>query len=469
MHAAPRLVFALFFFAACSGERSSNDALQAIGTADPTTGNAPLTVNFDGNQSLPLDGTITWDFGDGATSDATTPSHTYENSGKYSAVLTITAPDGASDSKTFEIDVMGSAASAPTAVANANVTSGAWPLAVHFDGRGSSDPDSDITSYRWSFGDETPDAEGAEVDHTFEAQGGFQVTLTVTDSGGRSATATIDVRTSAPPCPTFGSARVSGNVSSGILTEVSGMVASRSQDGILWVHNDSGDGPRVYALNRYGVLIAGYDLNVPAWDWEDIAIGPGPAQGTNYIYVGDIGDNEQRSNVALVHRFPEPTVPEPSAQPPLIRARNVETLSVSYPNNMAHNAEAMLVDPVSGDLYIITKGSSGPSLIFRAQAPLIANRELPLTAVGSLTFRGEVTAATISPDGGAIVVRTYETGYFWARPLSRRVEQVLGPAACVVRLANEMQGESITFSADGRDLFSLSEGMGQSIYYYQRN
>ena len=77
------------------------------------------------------------------------------------------------------------------------------------------------------------------------------------------------------------------------LGEVSGMVASRSNPGFFWVHNDSGDEPRIFLIDK--------ELNIKMTcslegatnrDWEDIAIGPGSVDGKNYLYIGDIGDND---------------------------------------------------------------------------------------------------------------------------------------------------------------------------------
>ena len=75
-------------------------------TANPTSGNAPLTVNFT-DQST---GTITswdWDFGDGSNSTDQNPSHTYNDADSYSVSLTVSGPDGSdTELKLFYIDVL---------------------------------------------------------------------------------------------------------------------------------------------------------------------------------------------------------------------------------------------------------------------------------------------------------------------------------------------------------------------------
>jgi hypothetical protein len=86
---------------------------------------------------------------------------------------------------------------------------------------------------------------------------------------------------------------VAGTINSAALTEVSGLAVCRNNPHVLWLHNDSGDRARIFAVNTAGRLPGIYTLpGVTAIDCEDIAIGPGPGKGTSYIYVGDIGDND---------------------------------------------------------------------------------------------------------------------------------------------------------------------------------
>ena len=92
-----------------------------------------------------------------------------------------------------------------------------------------------------------------------------------------------------------------------VLDEVSGLAASRKNPDVLWVHNDSGGSPRVFALNAAGDHLGIYNLNgAQATDYEDIAIGPGPTAGTDYLYVADTGNNSLGRSTVTVYRVPEP-------------------------------------------------------------------------------------------------------------------------------------------------------------------
>ena len=97
--------------------------------------------------------------------------------------------------------------------------------------------------------------------------------------------------------PIFGDRQNWGEIEYNIINEASGIVASRKNPNIFWTHNDSGDKNRIYVFNYTGKHLGEYYLNdCNARDWEDIAIGPGPEDNSDYLYVGEIGDNHSKYN-----------------------------------------------------------------------------------------------------------------------------------------------------------------------------
>ena len=54
--------------------------------------------------------------------------------------------------------------------------------------------------------------------------------------------------------------------------------------------------------------MASFFLDFENRDWEDIAVGPGPVDGKNYVYVGEIGDNDAKYRFKRVYRFEEPVL-----------------------------------------------------------------------------------------------------------------------------------------------------------------
>ena len=169
-----------------------NQAPTAAASGTPTTGKEPLTVLFSSAGSTDGDGTIVsyaWDFGDGGSSTQADPSHTYLQDGTYSATLTVTDDNGATDQATVTIEVTPN--QLPAAAINANPTSGARPLVVSFSGAASADPDGTIVAYDWDFGDGEDSAQQSPT-HTYAA-GTWTATLTVTDDSGGTDSATVQI------------------------------------------------------------------------------------------------------------------------------------------------------------------------------------------------------------------------------------------------------------------------------------
>ncbi len=272
-----------------------------------------------------------------------------------------------------------------------------------------------------------------------------------------------------PVCPMYAKAVTAGLVQEPSLTEASGVVASRKTPGVLWVHNDSGDPARVFAISDAGVALGMFLLGgASAVDWEDIAIGPGPVSGQSYLYLGDIGDNgESRSNVE-VYRVAEP------AEVASAMLAGIEQITLVYPDH-PHNAETLLVDPSNGDLYIVAKSGDGISPVFRAAAPVSAAVPITLEQVTTLTFGAAplaggatTTAGDISADGSEIAIRTYGSAFLWRRAPGATIAQALATEPCPIPLANEGQGEALGFAADGSGYYTLSEGTLVPLSFYAR-
>jgi PKD repeat protein len=183
------------------GAISGKQAPTARVSASTLSGPAPLTVNFSGQTSSDPDGAIVsyhWNFGNGGTSSAISPSHTYDVAGTYIAVLTVVDNDGLASSASVTITASAAANLPPVAKASASVTSGTAPLPVTFSSTGSSDPDGTISSYKWTFGDGTSSTASAPS-KTYSSPGSYNVVLTVTDNNGATATASVSVSVTANP------------------------------------------------------------------------------------------------------------------------------------------------------------------------------------------------------------------------------------------------------------------------------
>lgn len=177
----------------------------ASARADPTRGTAPLTVLFYGGASSgPNVAAVVsedWDFGDGMGSGVRAVPHTYSQPGTYTGTFTIQDELGGTSRATVIIQVSQVANQAPTATILADRTSGEAPLTVQFTGQGT-DPDGTIVRYDWDFGD-GGFAGGQQVEHTFTLVGIYNVSLTVTDDRGATATAWLRVQVGTAAAQSF--------------------------------------------------------------------------------------------------------------------------------------------------------------------------------------------------------------------------------------------------------------------------
>jgi hypothetical protein len=249
------------------------------------------------------------------------------------------------------------------------------------------------------------------------------------------------------------------------IDESSGVVASRRNPGLFWTHNDSGDGPFVYAFDRAGRSRGTWRVEgARARDWEDIAVGPGPEAGRPYIYAGDIGDNEERRESVVVYRFREPEIKDEDAASTRESPRATapaEAISIKYPDG-AHNAEALLVHPSTGDLYVVTKGADS-ARVYKLAAPFDASGvntpALVATLRGPGFFGALVTGGDISPDGRRVALCDYASGYELTLPEgSKSFDDIWRQKPTLVPLGARLVGESVCYTLDGAALLATSEG-----------
>lgn len=227
---------------------NENQAPIAVASADTTEGNAPLDVNFTGDQSSDDIGiaSYSWDFADGTTSNVPNPTHTFTDPDVYIVTLTITDDGGLEDTDTITITVS-DPNGAPIAVATSDISEGSAPLEVTFNGEQSTD-DQGITLYSWDFGDGSTSTE-MNPTHTFVGEGTYEVILTVADANGQEDTDTITITVSSPNLAP--QAIATSNVSEGDAPLEVSFTADQSTDdvGIVSYNWDFGDGTSSTEVN----------------------------------------------------------------------------------------------------------------------------------------------------------------------------------------------------------------------------
>lgn len=253
--------------------------------------------------------------------------------------------------------------------------------------------------------------------------------------------------------------------------ELSGVAPSHVYPGLLYVHEDSGNSNEVYVTAADGrnagklVLQGGSNR-----DWEDIATGPGPEKDKSYIYVAEIGDNNSAYPSVFIYRFQEPDLSAANAAT-VINITAIDKIELQYPGGPV-NAESLLLDPLTKDLYIATKQNSR-STLYVARYPQSATTKTTLITLDKLPF-DLLTSGDISADGSEIVLRNTGQIWYWKRQAGETI------AAALLRkpqdapyARNERQGEGICFALDGSGYFTDSEtkkyaGEKVAISFYKR-
>ncbi|WFB08875.1 esterase-like activity of phytase family protein [Streptomyces sp. LX-29] len=231
------------------------------------------------------------------------------------------------------------------------------------------------------------------------------------------------------------------------ITESSGLAASRVHPGVYWTHNDSDDGPYIYAVDsRTGRVVATVTMRGigDPRDVEAISIGP-----DGDVYVGDIGDNLNGTWPKVwIYRFPEPK----QLRDVTVKATQ---FTVRYEDG-PRDAEALMVHPVTGRVYIASK-SQDKGRLYAGPERLSTSGENVFRRVmdlGDWGFDKGVTDGAFSPDGSRLVLRGYISvvEYRWKKD-GKPTPLEQSPPMPFLR-----QGESVTFTPDGGTLMYGSEG-----------
>ncbi len=247
------------------------------------------------------------------------------------------------------------------------------------------------------------------------------------------------------------------------LNEMSGLAFSKLHQDLVYVHNDSGGEPKIYILDSLGNQLGEIELlGAKNRDWEDIAVGPGK-DGLSSIYVGDIGDNFAQYEYITVFRIPEPIHLKPSMRVP------PEKINLKFPNGPM-DAETLMVDPKTGDIFILSKRDKENTL-FRLAADRFGEGEAVLEEIMKLPLTSSV-GGDISQDGAQIIIKNYLDVYYWQRIGDEDLAESLSRNPIRLPYSPEPQGEAIGFTPAGEAFYTISEvrfDIQPVLYRYPKN
>ena len=310
----------------------------------------------------------------------------------------------------------------------------------------------------------------------------FAIALVV-GCGGPHAVAIDAADAPAPtgPCPGAYLPPDDVDVREPALVETSGVVASRRNPGVLWLHNDSGDQARLFALAAGDGAALG-ELAVPglglAADLEDVGAATCPDGVTPCLWLADTGNNGKGRTDLAIYAVAEPAV---SRAAPLGHATAATTwrLPLTYDAG-AIDAEALAVAADGRSLFLFEKVDAERARVFTATAPFVDGAPIVMTTAGALTSPGiavtfgrMITGAALHPSGTRLLLRVY-TGSFEYRDLGPGWASALDAAArttVAIGPLTEPQGEAIAYDQAGRGVWTVSEDpdglVAQPLHHYR--
>jgi hypothetical protein len=246
------------------------------------------------------------------------------------------------------------------------------------------------------------------------------------------------------------------------LPEASGLASSVVNPGYMWAQNDGQNPSEVFLIDTTGQVRMICKLPVDNRDWEDVAVGPGPDSNKTYVYVGEIGDNNAVYDTKYIYRFEEPRADTGGQSVTL-----TDTLKIQMSDGK-RDTETMMIDPVTNDLYLISKREDSVG-VYKVAQPF-SNELMTAQKVGVIPY-SKIVAGSFSHDGTEILLKDYDHVYYWKRSKNEPLEQVLLRQPQELPYEREAQGEAITWTLDRSGYYTLSEtnpGKPAYLKFYKR-
>lgn len=252
------------------------------------------------------------------------------------------------------------------------------------------------------------------------------------------------------------------------IAESSGLVRSLRHPGIFWTVNDSGGEPCLFAINGQGETKGKVRIPKAAnFDWEDLTIGR-DEDNVPYLFIGDIGDNLKLRATLQIYQVPEPDLPEDAGKETESAAPRIWHLT--YPDGR-HNAECLMMHPMTREIYLLTKEENGQSSLYRVPNAVTraSGIALKLAKILDLSFparprvgrrpsmASEATDAEFSSDGKRLVVATYSYLYEWKLGRRQPLETALQLPPQIIEPPLTRQMEAVCYDEDHKSLWFTSE------------
>jgi hypothetical protein len=249
------------------------------------------------------------------------------------------------------------------------------------------------------------------------------------------------------------------------IEEASGMAVSHIHDDLLWVINDSGNSPSVYALNTKGKVLGSLSIE-GVWnnDWEDLT--SFEFEGRPYLVIADVGDNIARREAYFLHFIEEPDIEK---TPDAFSLHIKPSWSITYTyEDGPRDCESVAVDMLNEKVLLLSKRDNPPILY---ELPLTKKKNTVARRCGEIKplprrsqdntelskYSNQPTAMDISSDGLSAVVLTYDCAFYFRKKKTTDWVTVFSGSSKEVMFPRLRQAESVCFNRDGSSIFVTSE------------
>ena len=249
--------------------------------------------------------------------------------------------------------------------------------------------------------------------------------------------------------------QVSGQIENKHLNEASGLARSNRETDVYWAIND--DGPAVvYALNSSGANLGEVKIaKARNRDWEDIA--SFTRNGTAYLAIADIGDNDGRHKKVTVYVIKEPASGDADAK---IAWR----IDFTYPDG-PRDAESLAVDGAGEHIYVLSKRTI-PAVLYQLPLLPLSDEVISATRIAAIDslpqpskkeirnaagkgWGWQPTSMDFAADGSSALILTYAGVNYFSRGAEQTWPEALQGLSMQLKLGRYKNAESITYSTDG--------------------
>jgi len=248
-----------------------------------------------------------------------------------------------------------------------------------------------------------------------------------------------------------------GKITDASMSSASGIGASRYYPGMLWIENDQGGGTNdIYLVDTTGTKRAVFSVTgATDRDWTDMTMGPGPVAGTTYIYMADIGDSKSNFAQCTIYCFPEPQTQLGSTLLTGATAQ-ADKIVFSYPDG-PRDAETILLDPVSKDIYIVDK--YGASDVYELPYPQSTDTVIMATKIieAMPIPSGPLRSGGIASGRTGIIMKTYTAAFYWTIAPGESILNALLNTPVQIPVTAEIQGEAMCFTPNDDGFWMTSK------------